>query len=72
MSIQRLVGITLLVGGVILFIVGLNSTDSFADRWSNFFTGHFTDTTVWYMVVGAVAFFVGLSLTTFGGRNTTA
>ncbi len=69
MSVQRVVGILLLVLGVALFIVGMNASDSIADRWSNFFTGHFTDTTVWYMVAGIAAVIVGLILT-FGGRMT--
>lgn len=69
MSLQRWIGIALLVVGVILFIVGLNATESFADRWSNFFTGHFTDHTVWTMIGGVVAFVVGLSLTAIGGRH---
>ena len=40
------------MGGLILFIIGMNASDSAADRWSNFFTGHFTDITVWYLVGG--------------------
>ncbi len=69
MSVQRVVGIVLLVLGVALFIVGMNASDSIADRWSNFFTGHFTDTTVWYMVAGIASVIVGL-IVTFGGRMT--
>ncbi|HTL53872.1 MAG TPA: DUF3185 family protein [Planctomycetota bacterium] len=72
MSLQRLVGIVLLVGGVVLFMVGLNATESFADRWSSFFTGHFTDRTVWYMIGGIASVIVGLSLTSVGGRNAAA
>jgi hypothetical protein len=46
--------------GVVLFVIGLNASDSPADRWSNFFTGHFTDTTVWYLVGGVALAAVGL------------
>jgi hypothetical protein len=59
MSNQRIIGIVLLVAGAILFIMGMNASDSLADRWSNFFTGHFTDTTVWYLVGGAASAAVG-------------
>jgi hypothetical protein len=59
MSNQRIIGIALLVAGAILFIMGMNASDSLADRWSNFFTGHFTDTTVWYLVGGAASAAVG-------------
>jgi ABC-type uncharacterized transport system permease subunit len=60
---QRTVGVALLVVGVVLLLLGLNASDSAADRWSNFFTGHYTDTTVWYMVVGIGAAVSGLVLT---------
>jgi hypothetical protein len=59
MSNQRIIGIALLVAGAILFIMEMNASDSLADRWSNFFTGHFTDTTVWYLVGGAASAAVG-------------
>lgn len=68
MSLQRIAGLVLLVAGIILFIVGLNASDSLADRWSNFFTGHFTDTTVWYMVGGIASAVVGMVLMGLGGR----
>jgi uncharacterized membrane protein len=61
---QRVIGIVLLVVGVVLLIVGLNASDSAADRWSNFFTGHYTDTTVWYIVAGIGAAVGGLVLMT--------
>lgn len=68
MSTQRIVGIILVVAGIVLFVIGVNASDSFADRWSNFFTGHFTDATVWYMVGGAAAAITGLVLVGMGGR----
>jgi len=71
MNIQRVLGILLLVAGVILFVVGMNASDSVADRLSNFFTGHFTDTTVWYIIGGVVSAIGGLMLLMFGGRKAT-
>jgi hypothetical protein len=68
MNIQRAVGIALLVVGVVLFIVGMNASNSVADRWSNFFTGHFTDATLWYIVGGLTLAVVGLVLAMFGRR----
>ncbi|MHB1156772.1 MAG: DUF3185 family protein [Phycisphaerales bacterium] len=69
MNIQRIFGTILLVAGVILFIIGLNASDSMADRWSNFFTGHYTDATVWYMVGGIGLAVAGLMVGLFGGRG---
>ena len=71
MNPQRIGGIVLLVAGVILLVIGMNASHSVADRWSNFFTGHFTDSTVWYIVGGAVSGVVGLMLVMFGGHKTT-
>ena len=69
MNSQRIVGIVLLVVGVILFVVGMNASDSVADRWSNFFTGHFTDATVWYLIGGVVLAAVGLMTVLGAGRR---
>lgn len=66
---QRVVGSVLLVAGAVLFVVGMNASDSVADRWSEFFTGHFTDATVLYIVGGIAAAAVGLMLIVFGGRT---
>jgi Protein of unknown function (DUF3185) len=70
MNNQRILGIALLVVGVVLLVIGVNASDSMADRWSNFFTGHYTDTTVWYMVGGIASGVVGLVLL-LGGRRLT-
>ncbi len=68
MNPPRMIGIVLLVAGVILFIVGLNASDSLADQWSNFFTGTFTDRTMWYLIGGAVMAAGGMAMVMFGGR----
>ena len=71
MNPQRIAGIVLLAAGVVLFVVGMNASHSVADRWSNFFSGHFTDATVWYLVGGGVAAAAGLMMLVFTGRETT-
>jgi hypothetical protein len=67
---QRTLGLILLVGGVVLFVVGMNSSDSVADQFSEFFTGRYTDATNWYLFGGIAAGIVGLGLLSFGGRLT--
>lgn len=66
MNPQRIGGIVLLAFGVILLIIGISATDSFSDRWSNFFTGQFTDRTVWTILGGVVLSLAGLGFTVFG------
>jgi hypothetical protein len=69
MNRQWVVGIVLLFVGLVLVVAGLNASDSLADRWSNFFTGHYTDTTVWYLVGGGAAAIGGLILVASGRRR---
>lgn len=68
MNTQRMAGIALLVIGLVLVVVGMNASDSLADQWSNFFTGHYTDTTVWYIFGGIAVAVVGLFLALYGPR----
>ena len=72
MNPQRFIGMALLVGGIALLIIGMNASHSAADRWSNFFTGHFTDATVWYIVGGIASAVCGMSMFMFGGGGKAA
>jgi hypothetical protein len=60
MSPQRMIGIVLLIIGIGLLVVGMNSSHSMADQVSNTFTGRFTQTTTWYILGGAAAGVLGL------------
>jgi hypothetical protein len=62
MGPQRIVSIILVVVGVVLLVLGIGMSDSFADQLSRTFTGRFTDTTQWYIVGGLVSTIVGLAL----------
>ena len=68
MNPLRIVGVVLVILGIILFIVGLNASDSVSDQMSEFFTGRFTDTTMWYIIGGIVLAVGGGLLAMFGGR----
>ena len=65
MNAQRIVGILLIVVGVILFVVGMNSSDSVADQVSETLTGRFTDETTWYIIGGIGAALLGLLMVVF-------
>ena len=69
---SRIIGIVLLVLGVGLLVVGLNSSHSAVDQLSNTFTGRFTQSTTWYILGGAVAGIVGLFMLFGGPRGRSA
>jgi hypothetical protein len=69
MSPQRILGLVLLVVGVALLIVGMNSSHSLADHMSNTFTGRFTQTTTWYIIGGIASGVFGLLLVMVGARG---
>ena len=66
MSQQRIVGIVLLVIGVGLFVVGMNSSHSAADQISKTFTGRFTEATTWYILGGILAGVAGVLMLLVG------
>jgi succinate dehydrogenase/fumarate reductase cytochrome b subunit len=63
MSMQRVLGIILLAGGVVLIVVGITASRSLGNQLSNTFLGHFNQTTMWYLIGGIAAAVVGLILT---------
>lgn len=62
MSLQRVLGVILLAGGVVLVVLGITASRSLGNQLSNTFLGHFNQTTMWYLVGGAAAAVVGLVL----------
>ena len=72
MSPQRILGLLILVGGVILLIVGINASNSIADQVTNTWTGHFTNHTTWYIIGGIAIGIAGLSMMVFGPRGKNA
>lgn len=71
MNPKYILAVVLLVAGIALFIVGMNSSHSIADQLSNTFTGRFTDATNWYIIGGIAMAVVGLVLGApgFRGKN---
>ena len=72
MSQQRILGLILLVGGLILLYFGLNATDSFSESIAHDVHGRYSDKTTWYIVGGAVAPIVGAGIAFFGRQPRTA
>lgn len=64
----RAIAVVLLVLGVVLLIFGINASDAPADRISEAFTGKFTDSTMLYLILGAVGIAVGAGMLFLGRR----
>ena len=62
MSSQRIAGIVLIVVGVVLLVIGFNSSESVADQVSETFTGRFTRETMWYILGGIASAVLGALL----------
>lgn len=61
---SKMIGIALLVGGIVLLVFGITASDSPMDKVSEAFTGKFTDSTMLYLVLGAIGTVVGLIMVT--------
>jgi hypothetical protein len=57
---NRVISLVLLVGGIVLIILGVQATNSFASDVSRFFTGSPTDKAVWMLIGGLLAGVIGL------------
>lgn len=71
MATNRITGLVLLAVGVVLLIIGISATQSVGDQFSRFFTGEFTDSTMWMLIGGAICAIVGLGLTFSGSTRET-
>jgi len=69
MSMQRIIGVFLLLVGIFAFVIGLNASNSVTDQFSKAFVGRFTDATTWYMIGGAASAVIGLLLVFYGFRG---
>ncbi|MEX2488424.1 MAG: DUF3185 family protein [Pseudomonadales bacterium] len=59
MSSNKLVGVVLVVLGIVLLYFGWQASQSMTEQVTESFTGTFTDSTMWYIIGGAVALAAG-------------
>jgi uncharacterized membrane protein YdcZ (DUF606 family) len=68
-NMNKVIGIALLVGGIVLLIFGFQASHSFTSDVSRTFTGSPTDKSMWMIVGGAVAAIAGLVMSLRGGSR---
>ena len=59
---NRILGLSLLIVGILLTIMGITEMDSFSSEVSRFFTGNPTDRSMWLLVGGIGTIMVGALL----------
>lgn len=63
MSFFRILGVVLFVIGVVLLVLGITSTQKMGEKVVEEVTGHYIDSTVWYIIGGFVLVIGGLGMT---------
>jgi len=69
MGAKRLAGIAVLVVGILLIFLGYQSSQGWDDQISEAVTGEYTDSTMWYWIVGSVSAVIGLVLIAMKGKG---
>ncbi|KKO45267.1 membrane protein [Arsukibacterium ikkense] len=63
---NRIVAIVLLVVGLLLLFFAYQSSQSMGDQLKEAVTGSFTDSTTWFMILGAAAAVAGVGMLVLG------
>ena len=62
MKSKSFIGIALLAVGIVFVFLGLQSSQGLDDQVLESITGEYTDSTIWYWLVGVVSAVIGLGL----------
>jgi LPXTG-motif cell wall-anchored protein len=62
---MKIVGFVLLIVGVVLLFFGWQSSEGLDDQVSEAVTGEYTDSTMWYIILGVIAAAAGAFLAFF-------
>jgi hypothetical protein len=68
---RYLIGLVLVVGGIVMVVMGVKESDSFASDVSRFFSGNPTDRSVWLTLggIGAIVVGLGAAVVPLGSRR---
>ncbi len=67
---NKLISLTLLAGGIILIVYGVNASNSLSSDISRFFTDSPTNKTIWMLIGGIVASAIGAGGLMRGSKST--
>lgn len=66
MASNKILALVLLVVGLVLLFFAYQSSQSLGDQVSEAVTGRFTDSTLWFLILGAASTAAGIGLLLFG------
>lgn len=66
MVANRILALVLLVVGLILLFFAYQASQSVGDQMTEAVTGRFTDSTTWFLILGAASTVAGVGLLVFG------
>lgn len=66
MTSSRILALVLLVVGLILLFFAYQSSQSLGDQVTEAVTGRFTESTTWFLILGAASSVAGVALLLFG------
>ena len=69
MSTSRILGLTILAVGIVVFGFGINASHTPGERLYEGVTGHFTDRTNGLIIGGGVAMLIGVVMAILGRRR---
>jgi uncharacterized membrane protein len=55
LTLQRLFNVSLLIAGIVLFMIGLHASHAIADQAGSTFFGRFSHSTTWFILGGIAA-----------------
>ncbi len=69
MRAQLWIGLLLVVAGIVLLVLGINATQSTGEELRETWTGHYSDRTTWYLIIGVAGIVIGGILAILGARK---